>query len=156
MEIEMERVDIAALLGEVLTTVRPLAEEHATTVELAEEECGREIMTDAGRVRQVLLNLLSYAVESGGAEQPVRVHCEGEPDGGVRIEVASQGSANAVAELPRVLNEFIRLDESMECDSELQLCLRLAELLHGTLEVGSTEEAGSTFRLTLPKAPHGA
>ncbi|CAN5591306.1 hypothetical protein BH24GEM3_BH24GEM3_04380 [soil metagenome] len=155
MEIEMERVDVGALLGEVLATVRPLAGEHATTVELAEEGCGREIMTDAGRVRQVLLNLLSYAVESGGGE-PVRVRCEGEPDGGVRIEVASQGSTNAVAELPRVLNEFIRLDESMECDSELQLCLRLAELLHGTLEVGSTGEAGSTFRLTLPKAPHGA
>ncbi len=155
MEIEMERVDIGALLGEVLTTVRPLAREHGTTVELAEEECGREIMTDPERIRQVLLNLLSYAVESSGGE-PVRVRCEGEPDGGVRIELASWGSGDAVAALPRVLNEFIRLDESVECDSELQLCLRLAELLHGTLEVGSTEEAGSTFRLTLPKAPHGA
>ncbi|HEV2130544.1 MAG TPA: HAMP domain-containing sensor histidine kinase [Longimicrobiaceae bacterium] len=155
MEIEMERVDVGALLGEVLTTVRPLSGEHSTMVELAEEECGREIMTDPGRIRQVLLNLLSYAVESGGGE-PVRVRCQGEPDGGVRIEVVSRGSGDAVAALPRVLNEFIRLDDSVECDSELELCLRLAELLHGTLEVGSMEEAGSTFRLTLPKAPHGA
>lgn len=157
MEIQMERVEVHELLAGVLETLRPLAREHGSELSLAEEGCAREIMTDPERVRQVLVQLLSYAVESGESE-PVRVHCSGEPDGGVAVEVVSR-SRDAVASLPRVLGEFIRLDEATECDSELQLCLRLADLLHGTLEVGArTEEGeeGTVFRLTLPKAPHGA
>ncbi len=155
MEIEMETVNVQALLEEVLDTVAPLAEEHGSVLTLAGNECAREIMTNAERVRQVLTNLMAYTIERGGSRR-IEVRCSGEPDGGAMIELDSQDTSTPPDALPRMLNEFIRIEDSVECESDLEFCQRLAELLHATLEVAAPAGGGSTFRLTLPKAPHGA
>ncbi len=155
MEIDMERVNVQALLEEVLDTVGPLAEQHASVITLSGQECTREIMTNAERVRQVLTNLLACSIERGGSRR-IEVRCSGEPDGGAVIEVDSSGTSLPPDALPRMLNEFIRIEDSVECESDLEFCQRLAELLHATLEVAAPAQGGNTFRLTLPKAPHGA
>lgn len=155
MDIEMEKVSVQRLMEEVASALRPLVRERGSELVLEGGGCEGEIMTDPGRVRQVLLNLTSQALEAGDAH-PVAMRCAEEADGGVRIELTGRGLDTAAASgAPQVLDSFIRLDDSAECDTELEFCVRMADIIGAKLEVASSGEE-STYRLTLPVAPHGA
>jgi signal transduction histidine kinase len=113
-----------------------------------------EIVSDAQRVRQILLNLLSNALkftEQGEITlsiQPSRHE--------VRLSVSDTGRgipAHAVAEL---FQEFHQLDtgEGKRYPGTgigLALSRRFARALGGEIEVRSREGEGSTFTLILPR-----
>lgn len=60
---------------------------------------------DPDRIRQVLANLLTNALEHGAEDAPVEVRWAGRPDD-VRIEVVNTGAAIAPDLLPRIFDAF--------------------------------------------------
>ncbi|CAN5773750.1 hybrid sensor histidine kinase/response regulator [soil metagenome] len=153
MELLIELVNILALVDDLFTTIRPLAEERGSELVLHAEDCPDSITTDPRRARQILLNLLSNAIKFGEGK-PVQVRCVGGPDGGVRIEVVDQGIGIPTADLPRSCEEFVQLEEADQRGTGLGLPIsrRLAKLLGGTLKAESLPGVGSTFCLSLPVA----
>jgi signal transduction histidine kinase len=156
MEVQVEEVSAPALVEDLFTTIRPLADEHGCELRLLTEAgCGR-VRTDPRRVRQILLNLLSNAVKFGSG-RPVEVRCVGLDGGGVAVEVEDHGGGVADDDIPRIFEEFVQLGEAESERSGTGLGLpisrRLAELLGGTLRVRSRVGSGSVFRLELPQAP---
>jgi PAS domain S-box-containing protein len=159
--------DIAALARDVVTLLGVPA--HAKGLHLdaqVDAATPTHVVTDAGRLRQVLFNLVGNAIkftEAGSVQ--VRVACQA-VDGRrttLRVSVADTGIGIA-AETQRVLFEkFVQADASTTrrfggTGLGLAISKGLVESLGGTIGVTSAIGAGSEFwfTLTVPLATSGS
>ncbi|MCR9144978.1 MAG: ATP-binding protein [bacterium] len=122
----------------------------------------RWIRGDAGRLSQILMNLLSNALKfttSGSVRVATRVVAESErPEAKTEtlmISVRDTGVGMSPTELARIFERFFQSDVTYARragGSGLGLAIshRLAELMGGELTATSTEGEGSEFRLALP------
>jgi signal transduction histidine kinase/CHASE3 domain sensor protein len=110
-------------------------------------------LTDAQRVKQILLNLLSNAIkftEQGEVSLVVRVQMDE-----LRIDVTDTGRGIPAHAMTELFQEFHQLDGGdgkryPGTGMGLALSRRLARALGGEIEVRSREGFGSTFTLVLP------
>jgi PAS domain S-box-containing protein len=156
IDLRLQPVTFPSLIEDLFVTVRPLADEHGSTLDLANDAEAR-IVTDPRRVRQILLNLLSNAIKFGNGK-PIQVKCAVREDGGVVIDVTDQGPGIAPQDQDRIFQEFVQLGKTQLQDGTglgLPISRRLAELLQGTLTVRSEKGQGSTFTLSLPAEVEG-
>jgi two-component system OmpR family sensor kinase len=110
---------------------------------------------DAGRTREILLNLASNAVRHT-SQGSVVLTCE-RNDGMVGIAVRDTGCGIEPQHLGRIFDRFYRVDRARSrthggAGLGLTIARLLAELQHGHIEVESTPGIGSTFVLWLPSA----
>jgi len=117
---------------------------------------------DAERLRQVLANLLSNAVQFT-KEGAIRIHVATERTAGheieLRIAVSDTGVGIAPERLERIFDRFSQLDASSTRRAGgtglgLYLCRALVERMGGQIMVESEEERGSTFRVRLHLEGH--
>jgi PAS domain S-box-containing protein len=150
IELELESTDLGELFQEMVHTVRPLADEHGTRLEVR-RPAGGSIVTDPRRVRQILLNLLSNAIKFGDGK-PVEVSATLPPGGGAEVAVRDRGPGIHPADQERIFEEFVQLGDRAGTGTGLGLPIsrRLATLLGGSLSVHSAPGLGSTFTLRLP------
>jgi signal transduction histidine kinase len=153
-QLDVEPVDLAEMLDEVTRSVQPMAEARETVVHCNVTGCADPILTDPGRLRQILLNLISHGIKYGGGK-PVWIRCEPSALGGISLEVVNNGPGISADELANVFDEFIPLGGQEQSGTGLGLAigLRLARLLGGDLVAESTPGVGNTFLLKLPKQP---
>ncbi|HLQ38687.1 MAG TPA: response regulator, partial [Planctomycetota bacterium] len=113
---------------------------------------------DGGRIRQILLNLCSNAIKfTSIGHVLLRVRCTG-PATAVptfELRVEDTGIGIPAAARSRLFRKFEqgRGDTAQRHGGTglgLAISRQLAELMHGSLEVQSTEGQGSTFTLALP------
>ena len=151
IDLRLQPVAFPSLIEDLFVTVRPLADEHGSVLDL-ENDVEAKITTDPRRVRQILLNLLSNAIKFGSGK-PIHVRCMARGDGGITIEVKDQGPGIAPQDQERIFQEFVQLGKTQLQDGTglgLPISRRLAELLQGSLTVQSTKGEGATFTLSLP------
>jgi len=151
IDLRLQPVTFPSLIEDLFVTVRPLADEHGSVLDL-ETDTEARIVTDPRRVRQILLNLLSNAIKFGSGK-PIHVKCKRREDGGLVIDVTDQGPGIPPQDQDRIFQEFVQLGKTQLQDGTglgLPISRRLAELLQGTLTVRSEKGQGSTFTLTLP------
>ncbi len=116
------------------------------------------IVGDATRLRQILVNLIGNAIkftEKGRVE--LRVSCvDRSTDRAVmHFTVADTGIGIDSAALERLFKPFTQADNSMSrryggTGLGLAISMRLAQAMGGALQVQSTLNQGTTFRLILP------
>lgn len=151
LEVNAEAVDLARLLSELLATVEPVARRNGNRLEAEGVETAGTIRTDATRLRQILLNLLSNAVRhtSGGV---VRLEVSRE-DGTTAFRVRDDGVGIPPEEIARL---FLAFSQARGGEARggtglgLAISRRLALLLGGDVSVESEPGKGSTFTLRLP------
>lgn len=106
---------------------------------------------DADRIEQIIDNLLTNAVkftESGTISFNVSYH-----SGQLVMEVKDTGIGMTEETLSRIFRPFERLTSQSNADGYglgLPITQGLVNLLDGTIEVTSSIDRGSTFRVTLP------
>ena len=121
------------------------------------------VLGDAGRLRQVLVNLVSNAVKfTSRGEVVVRaavVHAAGGPQ--LEISVRDTGIGIAAEDHERLFEPFAQADASTTrryggTGLGLAICRRLVAAMDGELALDSRPGAGATFRVRLPLAswPH--
>jgi signal transduction histidine kinase/DNA-binding NarL/FixJ family response regulator len=153
IDLALQPVSFPALVDELFVTMRPMADEHGSTLTIESSGEPFSVVTDPRRVRQIVLNLLSNAIKFGRGK-PIRVRCQSMPDGGVCVSVADEGHGISEVDVPRIFDEFVQLSHPSPIAGTglgLPISRRLAGLLGGTLDVTSTLDVGSTFTLRLPK-----
>jgi PAS domain S-box-containing protein len=156
LDLRLEPVMVADVIGEAVQLVRPEAARMGVTMTVADDDGqARLVRSDRRRVVQVLLNLLSNAIKynrPGG----VVVISSGPGPSGVRIAVADSGRGIAASSLPRLFEPFDRLGIEQEGIEGTGIGLALAQgLVHemgGTITVESEAGVGSTFTVELPAA----
>jgi len=155
IDLRLQPVEFPGLIEDLFVTVRPLADEHGSSLSLeVEGDAPIRVVSDPRRVRQILLNLLSNAIKFGRG-RPIRVLCSRTADAGVQVEVIDQGEGISKEDQERIFHEFVQLGKTQLQDGTglgLPISRRLAELLSGELAVESTPGNGSTFRLRLPSS----
>jgi signal transduction histidine kinase len=153
-DLQLEKVDARALVADATALLEPLtsAKGLALEVDLPAEPAMLE--TDATKVRQILLNLLTNA---GKFTERGTVGCRMRADAEVVfIEVSDTGRGIADADLPRLFDVFWQGGASERKRPEgvglgLSVSQRLARLLGGEITVASVAGEGSTFTLRLPR-----
>lgn len=116
---------------------------------------------DPGRLRQVLVNLVSNAVKfSEHGEVVVRALLQEKTEDRVVIKftVTDRGPGITDQAKARLFQPFVQLDGSTTrkyggTGLGLSICKRLVDLMGGTIGVDSTSGHGATFWFTLPFEP---
>ena len=109
---------------------------------------------DAGRLRQVLINLLGNAIkftDIGTVEMLVEVQA-----GQLRFTISDTGIGMSSEELAKVFEPFAQADTASAKGGTglgLAICERLVELMGGSIVVKSVEHQGTEFIVRLPFAP---
>ena len=154
LELRGETVDAGELVAEVIASARWMLGTIEMDVTAAVE--GEPVLvTDRGKLKQIVMNLVSNAIkftpEGGRVEVRTRAAA-----GGVEIEVADTGRGIPEDQLERIFDEFRQLEGSaMEREYGgvglgLAMVKRLVKLLGGAVSVSSTVGAGSRFTVWLP------
>ena len=136
----------------------PLAQEKNLSIRLDIEQAVRgPYYGDAGRIRQVLTNLIGNAIkftESGGIILRVRgIH--GPEMSSLRFEVEDTGIGIPEDQQEQVFEDFFALAAGAGRQARgdglgLSISRRIARAMGGDVTVKSAEGAGSVFILTLP------
>jgi PAS domain S-box-containing protein len=152
IDLRLQPVQFPQLIDDLFVTVRPLADQYGSPLALQHEGEPLKVVSDPRRVRQILLNLLSNAIKFGRGK-PIQVRSTPTPDGGIVIEVRDEGEGIAATDLEKIFDEFVQLGKTQLTEGTglgLPISRRLAEMLHGRLDVESQVGVGSLFRLSLP------
>jgi PAS domain S-box-containing protein len=146
-------VQIAAMFE----TCRRMVSERAASagVTLDVEPTNLRVTGDELRLEQVLLNLVSNAVKFTPPGGKVHVAAALGPDGKLSISVADTGIGMADDEIPRALQPFGQIDNSLTrphggTGLGLPLAKRLVELHGGTLVLESQPGRGTTVTISFP------
>jgi PAS domain S-box-containing protein len=165
-KIEAGRLDLearafapAALAEEVVELLAPRA--HDKGIEIAayvDEQVPQQVVGDAARLRQVLLNLAGNAIkftEKGGVS--VTVDPGIWPDE-IQLAVRDTGVGIAADAQARIFREFEQADGGSTrryggTGLGLAITKRIVERMGGRIAVDSAAGAGSTFTVALPLTP---
>jgi signal transduction histidine kinase len=152
-------VDVAQILRECADNVAPLAEVRG--VELVRRVPERlPYRVFPGRLRSVVMNLLSNAVEYNRPAGKVELSCTSENGDGLKLKVADTGPGIGAAHVPHLFEPFYRVDGARESDAgHLGLGLSLVQAhvqaMSGTCRVESEPGVGTTFYVDIPES-HGS
>ena len=123
--------------------------------------CSPEIPThligDAGRIRQVLVNLAGNAIKfTDRGHIIIDVECTGTSgrETSLKIKISDTGIGIPEKALPQLFQKFYQVDSVSYCKSGgtglgLAICKSLVEMMGGTIGVKSRAGKGSTFWFTL-------
>jgi signal transduction histidine kinase len=151
--VELEQTDVVELMNEVAGSLEPLVDGSKVSMRIGARGELPTVMTDRSKVRQMLLNLLSNAIEytdQGSIDLRVRV-----TGGRLQIQVEDTGVGIPHDELAMIFDEFHRSDSAHAqlrrgTGLGLSITRRLARVLGGDVTVESRVGVGSTFTLDLP------
>jgi signal transduction histidine kinase len=157
--IECSSFDLRLVIEEVNGLLEPKAEEHDLQLILQyPSSLPRYFIGDAGRIRQVVTNLVGNAVKfTPRGSVRVTVECAGQDSRGaqMRIAVHDTGVGIPPQKLDSLFEKFSQVDSSMTrkyggTGLGLAIAKQLTELMGGTIAVESRLGEGSKFTLTLP------
>ena len=156
-----------ALVHNTLSIIGPRAAAKDLTIRsVGDTTLPPAVIGDAGRVRQILLNLVSNAVKfTASGEIVVSTRCVARDEQQVSVEwaVSDTGIGIAQNKIGLLFVNFMQADNSISrrfggSGLGLAICKRLVEQMGGEIKVSSTPGHGSvfSFRLTLPVAENVA
>jgi len=153
-----EYEDPEAILRQVVEAFRPQAE--ADGFQLVLETAGPlpEVKIDADAIAQLLLNLLTNAYKYSQERKYIRVAAF-QQERHLVIAVEDHGIGIGKAELPKIFEDFYRVDQRLNTPKQggaglgLTLARHIAAAHGGEISVRSKLGEGSTFSLRLPIPP---
>lgn len=160
MELSLQPVDCDELVREALETVGAAAADQG--IQLRHEPPARQQLrarADRALLRKALLNLLTNAIVYNKPEGSVELTLRS-VDARVRFTVTDTGVGIPLEQQAEVFTSFNRLGrETLSIEGTgigLMYSKRLVELMGGTIEFESTEGAGSSFWIELPREGPGS
>jgi signal transduction histidine kinase len=143
--------DVNALVDETLTLMHADLQQHRILVRAEPKAQLPQIRGDRIQLQQVLLNLITNAIESMAVREGPRilgVRSELNQDGGVAVSVADTGKGIETHEIDRIFNPlFTTKSEGMGMG--LSICRSIVESHDGSLLVYPNSPHGAVFRMIL-------
>ena len=155
VELRLEELEPRALTRSIFSTLRPVIEKKGNQFLLDMPEHVPMMISDPGKIRQCLVNLLGNAAkftESGTVT--LRLFHDAERQK-MLWEVIDTGIGMSQEQVQRIFDAFTQADQSIErryggTGLGLTLSRQLAQMLGGEILVESVLGTGSSFLLELP------
>ncbi len=149
--IDRRSTDISSVTMKAVAELQTTHPERELTVRFHGDTRGE---WDASRVAQIVSNLVGNALRHGKANTPIDVVVDGSAAEAVTLSVHNQGHISPEL-LPRMFEPFQqgkgRIARSKGLGLGLYIIQQIARAHEGDVTVESTESAGTTFRVTLPR-----
>jgi signal transduction histidine kinase len=157
LQLERQPVDLEAVLRRAAGQFAPQAEAGGVSIELSAGSPCPPALVDAGRIEQVIGNLLSNALRytPAGGMIVIQLECA---NGAAQISIHDSGPGISEQALPHVFDRFYRADRSRsrtEGGSGLGLTIarQLVQAHGGIMEAANHPQGGAVFSMQLPLAP---
>jgi len=155
-ELRLAELDIAHLVRDTASLIEPLATARGLELVLNIPAEPIRFRTDAGKIRQIILNLAANAVKFTDVGE-VRIDLEAEPEGPVVLRVGDTGIGIAAEHAEHVFSAFWQVDDSSGrlggTGLGLAVTRQVACMLGGDVAMASELGGGSVFTVTLPVLP---
>jgi DNA-binding response OmpR family regulator/signal transduction histidine kinase len=150
---DLAPVDLASIAAEAAQQARAVHPARVITLHAAEPAV---VMADAGRIRQVIDNLIGNALQHRPPESPVTITVTGVP-GAVQLIVADQGPGMTAEQASHVFERFYRTDQARTrarggTGLGLAIAASLTTAHGGHLSVDTQPGHGAAFHLRFPVA----
>lgn len=152
IELKPEPVDLAALVAEAASLLRPRAEPAGVTVE-GPPVPGLAVEADRPSLLRIVSNLLDNAVRYSPAGSTIHVETRDEGEL-VSLSVRDEGPGIGEQDLPRVFERFYKSDAARATAGVglgLAIVKHLVRAHRGTVEAQSPPGSGAVFTVRLPK-----
>jgi signal transduction histidine kinase len=155
MELHIEQASVSQICESIVSSFSLLAGRKKIRVGMEVSPEVPLIVTDAGKVQQVLYNFLSNAVKFTPAKGTIEIRAYMLDDRMVRIAVRDSGCGIAESDREKIFDKFRQGDGSLTRETPgtglgLSISKELATMLAGTVGYESEVGVGSTFWLDIP------
>ena len=155
MTFEMEALDLARLLRQAVEANEAYARQHGVRFTIADSPEEGWVRADAGRIMQVLTNLMSNAAKFSPRDGEVALSLRREA-GWLRLEVADHGPGVPEEFRPKLFSRFAQADGSDRrakggTGLGLAISQALVEQQGGRIGYAPRPEGGSLFHFALPE-----
>ena len=160
-QFQLRETSVVQVVRDAATMIEPQASAMGLRFVIDFQDESIVMQTDAKKLRQALINLMSNAVkftETG----TIRVHVHDDADENfVNFDVVDTGCGIAPEHMERVFDSFWQADQALSRRAGgvglgLHVTRQLVRLLGGEVTVRSVAGQGSTFTVRLPKFWWGA
>ena len=160
-DLQVERFDLGPFIEQVTSSVRPLLDKNGNCFELLLQEPLGNMTGDTGRLRQVLLNLLSNAAKfthQGKVSLTLKRSSVGLAER-LLLEVRDTGIGISPEQIDKLFTPFMQADSAATrkyggTGLGLSICYRLCEMMGGDIKVRSELGVGTCFTVSLPVNAH--
>jgi len=155
MKLNLENVNLYALLEDVVDLYRHVAEEKEITISSTVSK-ELEVTADRNRMRQVLANLLDNAIKFTPPEGKISLIAYAEQEQ-VVIVVEDTGIGIPSMELPKIWDRLYRGSQGRSqrgLGLGLSLVKAVVQAHGGSVDVSNNSGIGSRFTLLLPASAH--
>ncbi len=159
LRMKSEPIDVKDFMKNATSFATILAQKKDLTFHLEMPEKAPEILGDAKRLRQVIVNLVGNAVkftEQGSVHVSATVaHAEGSQDAVFSVAVTDTGAGIAPEDQAKIFERFVQADSSSSRKAGgtglgLSIAQGIAQEANGDITLESEVGKGSTFTLTIP------
>ena len=155
VELHIEKTSLPRLCKTVVGHFAALTKKKKIKVKLRMDDNLPPLMTDAGKVQQILYNFLSNAVKFTPQQGRIEIRAGMIDEKTVQIVVSDTGCGIAEPDKEKIFEKFRQVDGSITRQSAgsglgLAISKELATLLAGSIGLESELGAGSTFWLNIP------
>jgi two-component system sensor histidine kinase/response regulator len=149
-------VDLPALIGDLVTFYRPVAEKKQVTLAMTPQGAVPPAAGDRGLLREVFSNLLINAINYNRQGGSVTASIRSEPPSLI-VEIRDTGIGIDSQHLPFIFDEFYRVKRTDGVKTEgtglgLAIVRKIVTIHEGSVSVASTPGQGTTFTVVLPAA----
>lgn len=160
-ELADERVQIRTVVQETIELFSKQASDAGVTLKSDVAPDVPELQSDPGKIRQILINLVSNAIKFTASGGQVTISAKRDKVSGVLLLVISDtGVGVAPEDLERIMQPYVQVPHPSKAAGTglgLPITKQFVEMLGGTLEVQSEVGKGTTFTVRLPlQRPHGS
>ena len=160
-ESNIELNDLHAIIYKMILLVSPQTNAKKIKIEPQFDESIEQIWLDADKIKQVILNLLSNAIdftpEGGKIEIVTKNHTDKDALEVVQIEIKDNGSGIPPANIDNVFDPYFTTKHKSDIHKGTGLGLFIAHQNvqdhGGTIEVKNNADQGAVFALKLPNVP---
>jgi signal transduction histidine kinase/DNA-binding NarL/FixJ family response regulator len=158
MHLVEQEYDVQEALRSIVSMIRVRANEKELTFDVVVDEIlPKRMYGDVGKIKQIILNLLTNAVkytEAGGFILNVTLEERYNDIAKLKISVKDTGMGVKEEDLDKLFHAYERLDEEKNSGIQgtglgLNISSKFAELMNGTLVCESVYGEGSEFILTI-------
>jgi len=156
LERNLESVNLARLIDEVIGTAGQLAEKNKNRLIVEAQQNIGALTADPMRLKQILLNLLSNACKfTKEGEVALRVRKVADGREWVELDVADSGIGMTVEQQAKLFQDFTQADSLTArryggTGLGLAISRKLARMMGGDVSVASEAGKGSIFTVRLP------